>query len=709
MFFPLSSTKFLRIIALAGALLAPTCLRAQSACMLVPTDLAQRVQNAPLVVEARVSSQQVERSPSGQHIVTRSQLSVYKLFKGQLPAGALSLLTVGGTLGLEREEATNTLALQPGDQGVFFLEADPTAPGEWRAYAGPQGLLRYDFTDLSAGDPFARYAAIGADVQARVAALVGAPYRELQANQPLQQAAARQRAAAQNRPLATPSITTFSPTSLVAGSNDTNSLLTITGSGFGSTQGAGYVQFRNADSPGTSSAPTYTQPLASDYISWSDTQIQVRVPSRSASGNAAGTGLVRVVDASSNIATSSGTLTVTYALSNVAYPATASQTYRIHLVGTDGNGGYTLAYSPSFITDAQMPFATALQSWRCATAMNRTIATVTTTVDAVTSNDGVNVVRFGGTSELPVGVLGITNSYYSGCGSSAITNWFLTGTDYTFAPVPYPGYTWNFTASAPTTSQFDFQSVALHELGHGEQLTHIISPAGVMNYAVSNGQAKRTLDPDTDIAGGNNVINYSTSATAAARCNQPAFTTSGCPLPVELTAFAASYVPGQGTRLHWTTASERNSAAFVVESQSAASPWQDLTRIAAAGTSASTHQYATLDARLLAGTRYYRLRQIDLDGTVAYSPTIAVNAAEAATITAYPNPATGTVTLRGPLAEGATAQVQLLDATGRCVAQHTSLAGQATFDLPLAGVRPGLYLVEWVAGATHCRTTLAVE
>ena len=679
--------------------------------MLVPVALSQRVQSAPLVVEARVASQQTERLPNGRHIVTRSQLDVYKVFKGQLPAGALSVLTVGGTLGLAREEATNTLALQPGEQGIFFLEADPAAPGEWRAYAGPQGLLRYDLTDLSASDPFGRYNAIGADAESRVAALAGAPYRALRPNQPLEQAAARlaarQQAATQNRPLAAPGITGFSPTSLVAGANDASSLLTITGSGFGSTQGAGYVQFRNADSPGAAATPNYTQPLASSYVAWSDTQIQVRVPSRSASGSAAGTGLVQVVDAAGNVATSAGTLTVTYALTNIAYPNTVSQTYRIRLIGTDGSGGYTLAYSPSFSANAQTPFATALQSWRCATGMNRTIATAATTVDAA-SSDNVNVVRFAGASELGTGVLGVTNSYYSGCGTSAIDKWVLTGTDYSFAPVPYPGYTWNFTTSAPTSTQYDFQSVALHELGHGEQLTHIISPNGVMNYAISNGQAKRTLDADTDIAGGNNVLSYSTSATAADRCNQAAFTTSGCPLPVELTAFAATYLPAQGTRLQWATASERNSAAFVVESQDAATPWQDVARVAAAGTSASAHHYAALDARPLVGTRYYRLRQLDLDGRVAYSPIATVSATELPTLTAFPNPAAGSATLRGPLATGATAQVRLLDATGRCVAHFTGPTGQATLDLPLAGVPAGLYLVEWASGATLCRTRLVV-
>jgi hypothetical protein len=706
----LVTSKFYRVTYLAGSLLMPAGLHAQSSCMLVPVELTQRVHGAPLVVEARVTSQQTERLPSGRHLVTRSQLDVYKVFKGQLPAGTLSVLAVGGTLGQEREEATGTLMLQPGEQGVFFLEPDPAAPGEWRAYAGPQGLLRYDLLDLSASDPFGHYDAIGADVQSRVATLAGVPYHELRANQLLQQAVARQ-AARQVALLGTPSISGFSPASVVAGANNASSLLTISGSGFGSTKGT--VQFRNADSPGTTAAPTYTTALDSDVLQWSDTQVQVRVPSRSASGNAAGTGLVRVVDAASSVATSTGPLTVTYALSNVAYTNTVLQTYRVHLLGST-NGGYALAYSTSFPEEAKTAFSTALQSWRCATGMNRLLTTNTTTVDA-TSNDNLNVVRFGGASELPTGVLGVTNSYYNGCGASAtsITNWVLVDTDYTFAPVPYPGYTWNFASEAPTGTQFDFQSVVLHELGHGQQLTHIISATGVMNYSVSNGQVKRTLDASTDIAGGTDVISYTLNAPVAESCGRATFAkVSSCPLPVELVAFTATAVPGQGAQLSWSTASERTSAAFVVESQdeaTAASAWHDLARVVAAGTSTSAHTYGALDPHLLAGTRYYRLRQIDLDGTTAYSPVVAVRATEAATVVAYPNPAATTATLRGPLASGEAAAVRLLDATGRCVARLTGPVGQATFGLPLAGVPAGLYLIEWTAGTTRCHTRLVVE
>jgi hypothetical protein len=714
------------VVLLLASWLVPASLRAQSTCMLLPVSLAQRVQAATLVVEARVSSQQAERRTLGRQIVTRNQLQVFKVFKGQLPAGPLSVLTAGGTLGLEREETTGTLRLPAGAQGVFLLEPDPAAPGEWRAYAGPQGFIAYDLADATATEPFGSYPTIPANLYPALSGSGrGSSYRTVQPNAALATALARKTAPKPAKGVstlgvtATPVIDNFTPTTITAGTSTSNTnatvTLTINGAGFNSVQGTGYVEFRNADSPGSDSNPNYTTPLASDYVAWTDTQIKVRVPSYSATGNVAGTGLVRVTNSDGSLATSATALTVTYAVLNLTYPNSRNinQTYRIHLVGTDEIGGYTLHYSPSFLAEAKVPFETALRGWHCATSMNRTLGPTTTT--DVASEDANNVVRFGSASELPTGVLAVTSSHYSGCvnNTTGATNWWLTETDYTFTPVPYPGFTWNFTANAPSNSQVDFQSVALHELGHGQQLGHIISATGVMNFSISNGQMKRTLDASIDVAGGNNIIAYSTGATPSQRCNQAAFTTSttGCTLPVELLAFEAAYLPGQGTHLSWTTASEKNSAAFVVESQEAASAgtWQDVARVAAAGTSPTTRTYSALDSQPLAGTRYYRLRQLDLDGTVTYSPVRAVQGAAQATLAAYPNPATRAVQLCGPLMAGATAQVRLLDATGRCVVQQAGPAGQAAFSLPLVGVAPGLYLVEWLNGPTPYRTRLVVE
>ncbi|MGI4760704.1 MAG: hypothetical protein ACRYF0_08365 [Janthinobacterium lividum] len=691
---------------------APQPGRAQSTCLLAPVPLAQRSQRAALVVEARVASQQV--ASLGGHLVTRNTLEVYKVFRGQLPAGPLQVLTQGGTLGLRREDVSGALALAAGHQGIFFLEADPSQPGELRAYAGPQGFIAYDLASLTASEPFGRYANIEETLYRAVAAGTGVAYRDVAPNARLQGAAEQlqRRTATITLAVTAPTISSFSPTTVTAGTSSINTasasgVLTIVGAGFGNTQGAGYVQFKNADTGGSS----YTRPVATDYLSWSDTQIQVRVPAASQTGSPAGTGPFQVADNSGALTTSASPLTVTYALSNVN---SDGLTYRIHLISPDGSGGYTLQYGSSFPAEAKAPFERALRAWRAQAAVNRTISPTAAPSD-VTKLDDVNVLRFDPT--LPAGVLGVTYSYYSGCAvNSGPLNWQAVETDYAYAPVPVaaagntPAYTWNFATGAPTGQQYDFESVALHELGHGTQLTHIISTTGVMNFAIANGATRRTLDPDTDLAAARNVGSYSTSASSTERCSLAAYRAAAAeaPLPVQLTAFGASYQASQGTLLSWATASESNSAAFLIESQEVAGPWLTVTGLLAAGNSTTPRQYQARDARPLAGTRYYRLRQLDLDGTATYSPVVSVSAT-AAGLAAYPNPATGTVQLSGPLAPGATARVRLLAITGRCVASLAGPAGQAAFELPLARVPAGLYLVEWDGGAGLARTRLVVE
>lgn len=688
--------------------------RAQGGCQLVPVPLAQRSQRAALVVEARVASQQVVNL--GGHLLTRNTLEVYKVFRGKLPAGPLQVLTPGGTLRLRREDVSGALALATGQQGLFFLEADPSQPGELRAYAGPQGFIAYDLASGTASEPFGHYPSIEGALYGAVAAGTGAAYREVAPNARLLGATAqlRQRSAARTLAVAAPTISDFSPKTVTAGTSSINTtsangVLTITGAGFGDPQGNGYVQFSNANDGGAS----YTRPLATDYLSWSDTQIQVRVPSYSQTGSPAGTGSFQVADNGGTLATSLSPLTVTYALSN---PNSDGLTYRVHLISPDGSGGYTLQYASSFPAEAKAPFERALRNWRTQAGVNRIVSATPAPSDVTDANDGVNVLRFDPT--LPTGVLGVTYTYYSGCVvNKGPLNWQAVGTDYAFKPVPIaaqdntPAYTWNFATATPTSQQYDFESVALHELGHGAQLTHIISATGVMNFAIANGATRRVLDNDTDITAARDVGSYSIGANSTERCSLPAYRAPAAeaPLPVQLAAFGASYQPGQGTLLSWATASESNSAAFVVESQAdPAGPWLALARVAAAGSSFTPRQYQARDARPLAGTRYYRLRQLDLDGTTAYSPVVSVSAT-ATGLAAYPNPATGAVHLSGPLAAGTAARVRLLDATGRCVASLVGPAGQAAFELPLAGVPASLYVLEWDGGTGRAYTRLVVE
>ncbi|MVN74937.1 hypothetical protein GO988_01215 [Hymenobacter sp. HMF4947] len=151
---------------------------------------------------------------------------------------------------------------------------------------------------------------------------------------------------------------------------------------------------------------------------------------------------------------------------------------------------------------------------------------------------------------------------------------------------------------------------------------------------------------------------------------------SNTPLPVTLVAFSAQAAPG-AVRLNWTTASERNSARFVAERSTDAHTFVAIGSVEGAGTTTATHSYALTDAALPPGgpTLYYRLRQVDLDGTLTYSPVQAVESSPGE-LTLLPNPAHVSARLAGAPAG---ALVQVFDALGRQVlATTTDAAGTAT-------------------------------
>lgn len=178
-----------------------------------------------------------------------------------------------------------------------------------------------------------------------------------------------------------------------------------------------------------------------------------------------------------------------------------------------------------------------------------------------------------------------------------------------------------------------------------------------------------------------------------------ASTTTTAPLPVVLTAFTAR-ASGPDARLAWATASEHNSDYFAVERSANGVDFVQIGRVAGRGTvlTATTYAYADVNvAQRATGTVYYRLRQVDLDGTTAYSPVQAL--ALAATTTApavglYPNPAvSATVTLDLRTLPAGTYQATLLNALGAVLATAPVSGGQAQALSLLTGLPSGAYLV----------------
>ncbi|TGE27644.1 T9SS type A sorting domain-containing protein [Hymenobacter metallicola] len=178
--------------------------------------------------------------------------------------------------------------------------------------------------------------------------------------------------------------------------------------------------------------------------------------------------------------------------------------------------------------------------------------------------------------------------------------------------------------------------------------------------------------------------------------------TSGV-LPVELTQFTAKAVQTTAV-LSWTTASEKNNDHFVVERSFDGSKFEAIGQVKGHGTTTQGQSYTFSDTGVgskFQGTVYYRLRQVDTDGTSDHSPvrvvTFTEKVAVVATIGLYPNPATTTTNLDLTALPSGTYQVSVIDAAGRTLST-SRYSGGALHPLQVQHLPQGVYIIR-VEGA----------
>jgi len=170
------------------------------------------------------------------------------------------------------------------------------------------------------------------------------------------------------------------------------------------------------------------------------------------------------------------------------------------------------------------------------------------------------------------------------------------------------------------------------------------------------------------------------------------------PLPVELTQFTGRWATG-AVELNWATASEKNSDYFVVErSTGGDARFLAVGQVAAAGNASGPRAYKLRDAEAATQavpTLYYRLRQVDLDGHVSFSPVVSVAVGKllvvAPQLEVYPNPAPDAQAVRVHCVNLATAtgQVVVYSQLGQLVSQQPVTS--TTDRLQLPALNPGLY------------------
>ena len=166
-------------------------------------------------------------------------------------------------------------------------------------------------------------------------------------------------------------------------------------------------------------------------------------------------------------------------------------------------------------------------------------------------------------------------------------------------------------------------------------------------------------------------------------------------LPIELTSFTAT-CDGRSALVKWTTATEKNNDYFSLERSDDAINFVEIARIAGAGNSIEPLNYNYTDYGVYGGENYYRLVQVDYDGTRTASEIIVVDCIETAgepDVLAYPNPFNNELTLELDNFGNRATNIEVYDMLGRLVYVEQADAPQNRYEtfLNFSNLHNGAY------------------
>ena len=168
-------------------------------------------------------------------------------------------------------------------------------------------------------------------------------------------------------------------------------------------------------------------------------------------------------------------------------------------------------------------------------------------------------------------------------------------------------------------------------------------------------------------------------------------------LPVELVAFSATQT-SDGVNVQWNTSSETNCWYFEVQRATEQMQWQPIAEVQGQGTTSRPSSYVVTDAQLPTQPTYYRLVQVDLDGTRQPYNAVSVRpmARTEGTLRTWPNPSSSTVYVE------ACTQPVLTNTLGQPVPQPMRpCASNDLWQLQVDDLPAGWYIVS--AGGRHQR------
>lgn len=170
-------------------------------------------------------------------------------------------------------------------------------------------------------------------------------------------------------------------------------------------------------------------------------------------------------------------------------------------------------------------------------------------------------------------------------------------------------------------------------------------------------------------------------------------------LPVELAGFNAVQ-DGNDVTLQWQTASETNNAGFEVEQRRKGDSWTQVGFVEGSGTSGQAQSYSHSLTDLTPGQYAFRLRQVDYDGSAAYSSEVTVQIRSEGAFelsSPAPNPFEEQAQFTVTASEQQEVRVEVFNTLGQRVAElHDGSLGAGevrSFSLESSDLPSGVYFV----------------
>lgn len=217
---------------------------------------------------------------------------------------------------------------------------------------------------------------------------------------------------------------------------------------------------------------------------------------------------------------------------------------------------------------------------------------------------------------------------------------------------------------------------------------------GVVIFSAAQPTANAVTTTTNGIGGRDYASGPTTAGSGGGSSNAGIFSSTANPLPIELVSFDGIVVSSM-VQLNWVTATEINNDYFLVERSNDAINFNEV-GIVKANNTLQTSTYQLYDKQPYNGIGYYRLKQVDFNGSYTYSSIIAIKVNNDLAFSLYPNPITLLQSLVISIDKnyGSNVDVCIYDATGKRVHfQSVDLRNKLEVVIDNLNLAAGIYIV----------------